>query len=225
MYNYKLLNNHYVVEIDGNHYIIDTGFPCSVTFRSDLHKVEIEGKKKPIELQNPAIFRFSIPKTHWLVGYPVDGLLGFDALSEGVTFYKDNEMGGRVDFTAHNIDGEVHQIVKFHQNYCPMINVNGDKLFMVDTGARYGYGDISMFVGSNPFSIVDDYNPSLGSMRSPIFHTSINLKGKGYNIDVCYHERAISLAGEPNLLMVYNITDFFEKECCIDYTGRKIIFN
>ena len=39
MYKYKLLNNHYVVEIDDKHYILDTGYPYSITFRSDLNMV------------------------------------------------------------------------------------------------------------------------------------------------------------------------------------------
>ena len=41
MYKYKLLNNHYVVEIDNRHYIIDTGYPYSVTFRNDLNVVKV----------------------------------------------------------------------------------------------------------------------------------------------------------------------------------------
>ena len=224
MYNYKLLNNHYVVEIDNKHYIIDTGYPVSITFRSDLRMVKVNNRFYPL---NPANWAFNIKKTHELVGYPVDGLLGLDVFGEtGLTFYKDNENRGRVDFASHDIKGTTCPIVKLHQGFAPMINVNGNKLYLVDTGARYGYGVKGMFNGLISFKEVEDYNPTLQDMVSPIYHTSIKLNEKECPIDVCYNAQATSFFyNEPNFLMVGNITTLFDRECCINYREMKIIFN
>lgn len=223
MYRYQLSNNHYVVEIDGYHFIIDTGYPYSITFRNDLRSIRINDYD--VNLIEPG-YRFNIPATHQLVGYPVDGLLGLDAFGQtGLTFYKEDNQGGHVDFASHDIDGDVHHIVALHQGFAPLIKTNDNKMFLVDTGARYSYGVKGMFDGLTPFNVVTDYNPYLGNMRSPIYHVSITLNEKEYHIDVCYNERAVSLTGVNNLLMVGNITDFFQKECCINYRDRKIIFN
>ena len=73
MYKYRLLNNHYVVEIDNRHYIIDTGYPYSVTFRNDLNVVKVNNHFYSLM---PSGYGFDIQKTHNLVGFPVDGLLG-----------------------------------------------------------------------------------------------------------------------------------------------------
>lgn len=221
MYNYKLLNNHYVVEIDGHHYIIDTGYPFSVTFRSDLNMVKVNNRFYPL---SPAGYSFNIQRTHQLVGFPVDGLLGLDVFQDtGLTFYKDNENGGRVDFASHDINGIKCPIISLLGGYAPIINVNGNKLFLVDTGAKYGYGSRNMFNGLTPYAEVDDYNPTLGELKSPIYHTSIKVKEKECPIDVCYNPRVTFQV--PNFLMVGNITTLFNKECCINYREMKIIFN
>ena len=219
MYKYKLLNNHYVVEIDNKHYILDTGYPYSITFRSDLNMVKVNNHFFPLSAPG---YRFDIKKTHKLVGYPVDGLLGLDVFGEsGFTIYKDNEEGGRIDFASHDIDGIACPMVGMQ--IAPIINVNNNKFYLVDTGARYAYGSKSVFNGLTPFDEVDDYNPTLGVLHSPIYHTEITIKNKRCPIDVCYNSNVTSLI--PNICIVGNITDLFDKECCVNYRDRKIIFN
>ena len=223
MYNYKLLNNHYVVEIGEHHFIIDTGFPWSVTFNDRLKRVKVYNKV--VELQNPTFFGFDIRKTHKLVGYPVDGLLGADAFRDtGLTIFKDNEEGGRIDFAAHNINGSAYPMVALTNNEStPFIKTDDGKLYLVDTGARYGYGVKEMFNGLTSSNTVWDYNPMLGDLYSTIYNVEVSMNNKKCHTTACYNVRVTFPI--PNFLMVGNITDFFEKECCIDYTGRKIIFN
>lgn len=219
MYNYKLLNNHYIVEIDNKHYILDTGYPYSITFRSDLNMVKVNGIYHALSAPG---YRFDIKKTHKLVGYPVDGLLGLDVFGEtGFTIYKDSEEGGHIDFASNDIRGITCPMVGF--NIAPIINVNESKLFLVDTGARYAYGNRSVFVGLTPYSEVDDYNPTLGDLHSSIYHTEITIKNKRCQIDVCNNVQVASMIS--NIYMVGNITTLFEKECCVNYRDRKIIFN
>ena len=219
MYNYKLLNNHYVVEIDNKHYILDTGYPCSITFRNDLNVVKVNNHFFPLSAPG---YRFDIKKTHKLVGYPVDGLLGLDVFGDsGFTIYKDNEEGGRIDFASNDIDGITCPMVAMQ--IAPIIYINNNKFYLVDTGARYAYGTRSICNGKLPFDQVDDYNPHLGDLHSSIYHTEVEIKGKRCPLDVCYNSNVASMI--PNIYIVGNITAFFEKECCVNYRDRKIIFN
>lgn len=219
MYKYKLLNNHYVVEIDNRHYIIDTGYPYSVTFRNDLNVVKVNNHFYSLM---PSGYDFDIQKTHNLVGFPVDGLLGNNVFGEsGLTFYKDKNNEGRVDFTAHDIDGTTCPIIGMM--IAPIIRVNGDKNFLVDTGARYAYGQRNVFVGLTPFDEVDDYNPRLKDIHSSIYHVEIMLNEKRCPIDVCDNSRVAS--GIPGIYIVGNITTLFDKECSISFKQRQIIFN
>lgn len=223
MYNYKLLNNHYVVKIGENHFIIDTGFPWSVTFKSGLSRVNIDGNI--MDLQNPTFFGFDIKKTHKLVGYAVDGLLGADAFRKtGLTIYKDNEEGGRIDFASHDINGSTYPMVALTNNdSTPFIKTDDGKLYLVDTGARYGYGAKAMFNGLNSVNTVWDYNPMLGDLYSNIYNVDVHMNNKKCHTTACYNIRVTF--NIPDFLMVGNITDFFEKECCINYQAKKIIFN
>ena len=219
MYKYKLLNNHYVVEIDNRHYIIDTGYPYSVTFRNDLNVVKVNNHFYSLM---PSGYDFDIQKTHNLVGFPVDGLLGNNVFGEsGLTFYKDNNNEGRVDFTAHDIDGTTCPIIGMM--IAPIIRVNNNKNFLVDTGARYAYGQRNVFIGLAPFDEVDDYNPRLKVIHAPIYHTEITLNEKRCPLDVCYHPKVAS--NIPGIYIVGNITTLFDKECSINFKQRKIIFN
>ena len=110
-----------------------------------------------------------------------------------------------------------------YQGFAPIINVNNDKLFIVDTGAMYAYGSENFVKDYAPDVIVEDYNPSLGKLESPLYHTTIEIKGKEYHIDTCYNEKVNFPI--PNFLLVGNVTTLFERECCINYKDRVIIFN
>lgn len=221
MYNYKLLNNHYVVEIDGDHYIVDTGSPKSYKFRRDLTGVTIDGVWHGLNVPKP---NFSLPKTRKLVGYPVDGLIGADVFgSTGLTIYKDNEEGGRIDFASHNINGSTYPMLALPNGSAPLIQTDNNKLYLVDTGARYGYGSKSMFNGLTSFDTVWDYNPDLQDMYSPIYNVEVEFNNKKCHTTACYNSNVTFPI--PNFLMVGNITDLFQKECCINYRERKIIFN
>lgn len=218
---YRLLNNHYVVEIDGYNFVIDTGSPRSYSFRNDLREVQILNNNLKL---NPAGYNFDIKKIHKLVGFPVDGLLGKDAFGEtGLTFYKENEAGGQVEFASHNIEGASFPIVELLNGYGILMQIDNNKLYLVDTGARYGYGASHMFNGLTNFDNVWDYNPMLGDLYSPIYHVDVEINHKKCHASACYN-RSVTFP-VPNFLMIGNITDFFERECCIDYKNRKVIFN
>ena len=218
--NYRLLNNHYVVDINGYHFIIDTGSPKSFSFRNDLRQITINNVQHGLDC---SWSRSDIEKTHQLVGYPVDGLLGKDVFGRtGLTFYRENESGGRVEFATHHINGDAFPF-ELMNDYAIFMRIDNNKLYLVDTGARYGYGAKSMFNGLTSFDNVWDFNPYLKDLYSPIYNVEIQLNNKKRHTVACYNEHvAFNI---PNFLMVGNITDLFERECCIDYINRRIIFN
>ena len=101
MYNYVLINNHYIVNIENKYYILDTGSPFSYSFVNGLDKVFIDGVEHKLGIPRA---RFSVTKTYDLVGFPVDGLLGSDAFGKtGFTIYKQNKEGGLIDFKINKI--------------------------------------------------------------------------------------------------------------------------
>lgn len=221
MYDYKLLNNHYVVDINGHHFIIDTGAPFSYSFVNGLNEVIINGVGHKLRVPSA---RFNVRKTHTLVGYPVDGLLGADSFKEtGFTIYKDNEEGGRIDFAVNKISGKSYRVLTYANGSAPLIQTDNGKLYLVDTGARYGYGAKEMFNGLSSFATVWDYNPDLGDLNSPIYNVEVAMNNKKCHTTACYNSNVTFHI--PNFLMIGNITDFFEKECCFDYQGDRVVLN
>ena len=221
MYNYVLINNHYIVNIENKYYILDTGSPFSYSFVNGLDKVFIDGVEHKLGVPGA---RFSVKKTYDLVGFPVDGLLGSDAFRKtGFTIYKQNKEGGLIDFKANNIKGNAYQILMLANNAAPLIQTDDKKFYLVDTGARYGYGAKEIFKGLTSFGTVWDYNPYLGDLYSPIYNVEVMMNNKKCHTTACYNNNVTF--DIPNFLMVGNITDLFEKECCVDYLGKKVVFN
>lgn len=85
MYSYELINNHYVVEIDDQKFLIDTGSPFSFWVSRPIKEITIDGNKYP--LQNRPL-NFNIDETNNLVGVIVDGFIGMDIISKtSLTIY------------------------------------------------------------------------------------------------------------------------------------------
>ena len=63
--NYKLVNNHYIVQIDGKNYLIDTGSPVSFWTNKPINEVVIGDRG--YSLKNPP-YRFNSEETNALVG-------------------------------------------------------------------------------------------------------------------------------------------------------------
>lgn len=228
MYNYKLLNNHYVVEIDGNKYIIDTGSAYSFSFRKNLNEVVIDGRRQelihPEDINQP----FDLQETFTLVGQEVDGLIGYNAfMHTGLTILKDNEEGGRVEFGALPINGRAVQLDMFMQYHLVPSMFNGRRMnYCIDTGARYGYCNRNLVNGLPAFDKVHDYNPGLGPLDSYNYRLSVDVGGQTYQTTSCFNPDVENrYLNKLNILMVGNITDLFSRSCCFDYQKRKVVLD
>ena len=91
MYYYKLINNHYIVDIDGQHFLIDTGCQFSFWVSTPMNEITINGDKYP--LQNKPT-NFDVNESNNLVGVQADGFIGMDIISKtSLTIF-----GGCIDF-------------------------------------------------------------------------------------------------------------------------------
>ena len=130
MYKYKLMNNHYVVNIDNRNYLIDTGSPFSFYIHTP-HNVVIDGRVFPFTRSFP---NQSIEPTIELVGLDIDGFIGMDIISKtSLTIYKN----GNILFGVDNINGTE---VPIYMSLLPVIeysDFNNQKgLVIIDTGAK-----------------------------------------------------------------------------------------
>ena len=218
MYNYKLSNNHYVVDIDGEKYLIDTGSPISFWVSRPITSVKIDGNTFFLQ-GRPS--NFDVKATNSLVGVPVDGFIGMDIISKtGLTIHKN----GTIEFVAREIDGiEIPMTKRFPL----VIDIECNSLtgkFIVDTGAKYGYGVGGLFKGQVSFNRVQDYNPSLGILNSEIYHLDIALGGEKKSIDVC--DNGIVASSHLVMLsaiMIGNVSSLFEETCVLDTIKGKIV--
>lgn len=228
MYSYELVNNHYVVEIDGQKFLIDTGSPFSFWISHPIKEITIDGNKYP--LQNRPL-NFEVDETNNLVGVMVDGFIGMDIISKtsltifpgGIDFSEIPEFlleRMRSNETCHLI--EVPMTTRW-----PLMAQVGSNLmigkFVIDTGAKYGYGVSGLFYKQTAFDHVSDYNPSLGHLDSDIFHLEIVIGGQKKTIDVCCNSTVASTLIHMGALMIGSVSSLYNQVCSLDTKKGKLI--
>lgn len=219
MYNYQLLNNHYIVDIDGKRFLIDTGSE-SFWISGPMDYVTIDGAEyplKPNQLDSEAE-----AKTFDLVGVPLDGFIGLDIIIRtSLTIYKD----GRLEFRPTSVeDGLKVPLVGYG-----MLQVNASSngikgKMVIDTGAKYGYGIKELFLGETPYARkVHDFNPKLRDMYSDMHHQVVNVSGKSAIVDMGYNKGTEHFPLYGDIIMIANVTNLFEEVCVIDIPNRLLI--
>ena len=228
MYSYELVNNHYVVEIDGQKFLIDTGSPFSFWISHSIKEITIDGNKYP--LQNRPL-NFEVDETNNLVGVMVDGFIGMDIISKtsltifpgGIDFSEIPEFlleRMRNNETCHLIE------VPMTTRWPLMVQVGSNLMtgkFVIDTGAKYGYGVSGLFYKQTAFDHVSDYNPSLGHLDSDIFHLEIVIGGQKKTIDVCSNSTVASTLIHMGALMIGSVSSLYNQVCSLDTKKGKLI--
>ena len=220
MYKYELLNNHYVVNIDGKKFLIDTG-SNSFWVTSPMNYVSIDGVKYPLfpNRLDPE----AQEKTFRLVGTTIDGFIGLDIISKtSLTIYAD----GNIDFKATNVAGATR--VPFVTGPGLFINVSSNgvngKMF-IDTGAKYGYGIRELFYSETPYVRNEyDFNPHLRDMHSDIYNQKIIVGGQAKNIEVGFNQRTYGYPLGGDIVMIANISTFYDEVCVIDINKGELVF-
>lgn len=218
MYEYELINNHYVVRIDGLKYLIDTGSPNSFWVSRVMRKVTIDDKDYHL-YEKP--HNVDVEETHKTVGLYVDGFIGMDILSKtSLTIYKK----GVLEFKPLEVSGDE---VKMTTLWPLMVKIKTDDMcegtMVIDTGAKYAYGVSELFVNKVPYEHVTDYNPSMGKLDSDIYHLDVVVGGKKRNIDVCYHNKVAQMLRSMNVTIIGNITSLYDEVCVLNMKKGKLI--
>ena len=218
MYKYRLINNHYVVEIDDKKYLIDTGSPISFWTNNPSREIVIDGISYPLFVKPNSL---DIYETINCIGEDIDGFIGLDIINQtSLTIYKN----GYIDFSALYEKGEIVQI-NIVGSYL-LLKVESNHIqghLIIDTGAKYGYGVKSLFEGKEPFNHVEDYNPMLKQLSSDIYHLSIIVGGQEKTIDICKNPCVERLLLGMSVILIANITSLFDEVCVIDTKKRIMI--
>ena len=231
MYSYELINNHYIVNIDGKKFLIDTGSPFSFWVSSPIKEITIYDNKYP--LQNRPL-NFDVDETNNLVGAIVDGFIGMDIISKtSLTIYS-GAPEGIIEFSEVP-DWIINGLIKMNYKYTevpmttrwPLMVQIGSNLmtgkFVIDTGAKYGYGVSGLFYKQTAFDHVSDYNPSLGHLDSDIFHLEIVIGGQKKTIDVCSNSTVASTLIHMGALMIGSVSSLYNQVCSLDTKKGKLI--
>ena len=217
MYTYELKNNHYVVNINNNKYLIDTGCPISFWISKPIRELIIDGHS--YYLQDRPI-GFDVDATDELVGEKVDGFIGMDIISlTGLTIYR----SGDIDFKVNNINGKE---IPMSTRFPLVVNVGCNLMtgrFIIDTGAKYGYGVTSLFHNQTPTSYVKDYNPSLGQLESELFHLNIVLGGLDKTIDVCNNATVSTTLKRMGAILIGSVSTLYNEVCVLDVKKGRLI--
>ena len=217
MYNYKLINNHYIVFIDETKFLIDTGSPNSFWITKPMNEITIDGNCYRLH-SKPS--NYNVEKGNQLVGMEVDGFIGMDIISQtSLTIYKN----GTLKFTPREIDGKQ---TPMSTEWPLTVSIGGNSMtgkFIIDTGAKYGYGVSGLFYQKTPFDTVKDYNPSFGDLMGDIFHLNINICGQTKEIDVCNNMYVALSLKRMGAIMIGSISSLFEEVCVIDTKKGRLI--
>ena len=172
MHTYELINNHYLVDIDGKRLLVDTGSPTSFWMDSHCQEITIDGVKYTLQGRPSNV---DVAETMKLIGTKVDGFIGLDIIRQtSLTIYKN----GLIEFRPNEVDGKR---IDLNTNGFLTFRVEAHAMsgaFIIDTGAKYGYGIRGLFDGLTAFGHVEDYNPILGKLKSDLYHLDI-IVGEG----------------------------------------------
>ena len=218
MYHYELLNNHYVVTIDGKRFLIDTGCRSSFNMTGIPSILTIDGKTyrlgaKPSNMDLPEAFE--------TIGAEVDGFIGMDILRQtSLTLRKD----GTLEFAALPLKGKEVPLIVGTALTCPIQYEGKECRIIIDTGARYGYGGFDVFRGRKPFRYkVKDYNPDLKIMFSDLYHIPFVFAGKEVIVDMGLNQALFFQLRMYESIGFTNVTELFEDTLVFDFQKKKLI--
>ena len=211
MYNYKLSNNHYIIDIEGRMFLLDTGSQFSFSFKRDLRDVVIDGTPYPL---HPKPDDIDLDDTYELVGMELDGMIGLDIIYQtSLTIYKD----GRIDFKKDNEHG-IELPLDINMGLRVKVKCNGvTGCFFIDTGAKYGYGCERLFQNSvSPVKLIKDYNPRHKHFQSQAYNLTVDFGPVQKEYLIGDSEVVRKDLAFINSILIANITPLFNEVCVID---------
>lgn len=225
-YRYELLNNHYVADIDGDKFLIDTGNPFSFQVDARPGSIIIDGRPYPLTPRTRLNTEEKKRKTYELIGCPyLDGFIGTDIIKKtGLTIYKD----GWLEFAIKEVpDGVKTRLGLFNFDTCFIVDAHSNGIsgpMVIDLGATVGYAIPEVFNGEEPYCLDKyDHNPEYGKMESPMYHQQVTIAGRTRIMDMGYHEYPMGRPLGSEVPFVGSVTNFFEEVCVFDTRNWQLI--
>lgn len=217
MYRFELINNHYIINIDNKKYLLDTGSPNSFWVKEPIREITIDGINYPLS-NRPS--NLDIKETEECVGLLVDGFIGMDIIRQtSLTIYKN----GYIDFRSIDIDGNEIELNTYGLLTFRVGSNLMDGYYIIDTGAKYGYGVKGLFYGLIPYDHVNDYNPILKHLDSDIYHLDVVVGNEIRVVDVCDNYKVSLTLKNMMVMMIGNITSLFDEVCVIDMKRKVLV--
>ena len=213
MYNYELKDNHYVVIIDNKKYLLDTGSPTSFWIKNPIREIRINGVTYPLQTRPNNVDYRAICD---FVGEDIDGFIGLDIIKQtSLTIYKDN----RIDFRSSDINGHIVELDTFG---FLSFKAGSNKMvgkYIIDTGAKYGYGVKGLFYDLTPIKEVNDYSPMFKYFSSNLYNVEVVIKGIKKKVEICNSP----LVNQMNAFIIANITSLFDEICVLDIKRKVMV--
>lgn len=226
----KKSEGHFIISVDGDNYIIDTGSPVSCSFYGQM-EVVIGDRKfdvHPLPLEKVG------DKISELVHMPITGLIGLDIMDE-LGCIEISEKEGYVRFGGETGIGSGDYSFPFEVNkgfrvLTTDLKVNGkDTKVILDSGARIDYMDPSLLDTTSAVSHEIDYNPIIGSFEVDGYKAS-HIIGDRMIDTVSYAateklKAYVSRLGIHDISGVVGLNGFLEgmKSLTLDFRNRKVI--
>lgn len=165
----KLINNHIIIEENGQNILVDTGSPLSFHPSGNL----VFGEEFPV---SPTYLGVTPQYLSENVGYEIHGLLGMDIINRmPVTFNLEEGFMLFDDGAEYPHAFEMYPIGPSAMGLVAIkISVNNRRAKMiVDTGAPISYIALGFVEGLESVGMMDDFHPSIGNFQTETYNCDV----------------------------------------------------
>ena len=226
----KKSEGHFIITVDGDNYIIDTGasMSCSCYGQTELVIGDRKFDVYPLPLEKVG------EKISELVHMPIVGLIGLDIMEE-LGSIEISEKEGYVRFGGETTIecGDYafpFEVTKGFRVLTTGLKVNGkDTKVILDSGARIDYMDPSILDTTSAVSHEMDYNPIIGSFEVDGYNATYAIGDRV--IDTVSYAATEKLKAYVSQLGIYDISGVVGlnglikgmKSLSIDFRNRKVL--
>ena len=226
----KKSEGHFIITVDGDNYIIDTGasMSCSCYGKTELVIGDRKFDVYPLPLEKVG------EKISELVHMPIVGLIGLDIMEE-LGSIEISEKEGYVRFGCETTiecgDYDFSfEVTKGFRVLTTDLKVNGkDTKVILDSGARIDYMDPSLLDTTFAVSHEMDYNPIIGSFEVDGYNATYAIGDRVIDtVSYAATEKLkayVSQLGIHDISGVVGLNGFLKgmKSLSIDFRKRKVI--
>ena len=226
---YEIRNGHYIIDLEGKKWLLDTGSPTTFRFDGQGGCIELDGKVFSLE-RNRGYIKSAVDG---LCGVNVFGMIGSDVLSQtSFTLYSDNKL----QLMANQKSDYSFDVSCYDNVILGYIEIEGRRVkTLFDTGASLNYLMPGAFTFDlNNTSIVHDLDNQGRKITSNLVIAKASLGGKKMDVSfgIPQHECNATIAmahyGCQAIVGIYNYylkKPLFNHMFSVDYQNGKIFID